>query len=71
MPIERELSRVIAMSDADLFQWRANARQIVDRGDDPQLSVLLAASMDEIVHRARQAWAVVDECNTRRAVGAA
>jgi hypothetical protein len=71
MPIERELSKVIAMSDADLFQWRANVRQTLDGSDDAQLSALLAASMDEIVHRARQAWAVVDECNARRAVGAA
>jgi hypothetical protein len=55
MAVERDLSKILAMPDDDLFRWRANAKE-ESRGGDAQLSVLLAASLDEVVERAGRAW---------------
>jgi len=66
MPVERDFSRILAMSDPDLFQWRANVRKILDVRHDAQLFALYEGSMDELVHRAGQAWAVVAAHNARR-----
>jgi hypothetical protein len=59
MPIERDFSKILAMSDPDLFQWRAEVRRILSCRDDGQLSVLYEGSTDELVNRAREAWSVV------------
>jgi hypothetical protein len=59
MPIEREYSKIVAMPDDDLFRWRTDVRLILSQRTDAELSALFEASLQEIVHRAGQAWAVV------------
>ena len=66
MPIEREYSKILAMPDDDLFRWRADVRVILSVRTDAQLSVLFEASLQEIVHRAGQAWDVVRSRNRAR-----
>jgi len=56
MPIERDLSRIRAMPDDDLFRWRAHVRAVLAERCDAELSVLSEASLDEIVVRAGRAW---------------
>jgi succinate dehydrogenase flavin-adding protein (antitoxin of CptAB toxin-antitoxin module) len=56
MPIERDLSKILALPDEDFFRWRANARATMADHPDPELSALNEATLHEIVHRAAQAW---------------
>jgi hypothetical protein len=49
MPIERELSKIIAMSDTDLIQWREDAREVLAESTDEWLRALYMASGQEIV----------------------
>jgi hypothetical protein len=57
MPIERDLSKIRALSDEGLFRWRADVRAILAGQRDAELSVLNEASIDEVVVRAGRAWA--------------
>jgi hypothetical protein len=58
MSIERELSKVFAMPDADFIQWREDARECLAEGpDDEHLQAAYRASGQEIVVRAERAWA--------------
>jgi hypothetical protein len=58
MPVERRLSKILAMPDDDFFRWRANAREVLaDHGGDAKLSALYEASGEEFDARARRAWA--------------
>jgi len=57
MPIERDLSKIRALPDDDLFRWRADVRAILAGQRDAELSVLNEASIDEVVVRAGRAWA--------------
>jgi len=57
VPIERELSKVLAMPDADFIQWRENAREFLSEHTDDVLQALYRASGQEIVVRAERAWA--------------
>lgn len=53
------------MPDDDLFRWRTDVRLILSM-PDAELSVLFEASLQEIVHRAGQAWALVKSHNGLR-----
>jgi len=66
MPIERDYSKILAMSDDDLFRWRIDVRAILSVHTDAELSLLFEASLQEIVRRAAQAWAVVASHNGLR-----
>lgn len=57
MPIERELSKIFAMSDADFVQWREDAREYLSEHPDELLQALYLATGQEIVVRAERAWA--------------
>jgi succinate dehydrogenase flavin-adding protein (antitoxin of CptAB toxin-antitoxin module) len=61
MPIERELSKILAMPDEELFRWRANVRVILDDHDDAEMAALNQASLDEIVDRAGRAWSAAHD----------
>jgi DNA-binding transcriptional ArsR family regulator len=56
MPIERELSKILALSDEDFFRWLADARAVLAEHFDAELSALSEASIGELVERAGRAW---------------
>jgi len=56
MPIERDLSKILAMPDEELFRWRADVRATLAGHSDAEVSALNEASLDEIVVRAGRAW---------------
>jgi hypothetical protein len=57
MPIERELSTILALPDDDFFRWRAAARELLAKDSEDQLSALYEASSREFDARAGRAWA--------------
>lgn len=63
MPIERELSKVFAMSDDDFIRWREKARAALAESTDEVLLAVYRASGPEIVVRAERAWAAVADRN--------
>jgi len=56
MPIERELSKILALPATDLIRWREEAREILADHGDAQLPALYEASGQEVVKRADEAW---------------
>jgi hypothetical protein len=66
MPIERELSKVFAMSDNDFIRWREDAREALAESADEVLQAVYKASGQEIVLRAERAWAAAAGHNRPR-----
>jgi succinate dehydrogenase flavin-adding protein (antitoxin of CptAB toxin-antitoxin module) len=56
MPLERNLSTLLEMSDDDLIHWREEAREFLSDHDDEELAALYQASGQEMVVRAEKAW---------------
>jgi hypothetical protein len=57
------------MPDDDLFRRRAGVRLILSVRTDAELSLLFEASLQEVVHRAGQAWEAVKCHNGPRRAG--
>ena len=54
--IMRDRKKLRAMSDAELFRWRREAREIMSRRRSRYLAVLYEASNVEFCSRAQKAW---------------
>jgi len=57
--ITRDRKKLRAMSDAELFRWRREAREIMSKNRSKYLAALYEASNVEFCGRARKAWSRV------------